>query len=92
MARKLKKVENETQTLYDQEYGEKQWKTWKSSNAQSRIWNKARKLKIIKLRSEHVGPENGEKTEICGKWQMHIVGPGMWQETQKIMENEKCIM
>ena len=29
MARKLKNVENETQTLFDLEYGEKHSKTWK---------------------------------------------------------------
>ena len=27
--KKTETVENETQTLYDLEYGEKHWKTWK---------------------------------------------------------------
>jgi len=29
MKRKLKNVENETQTLYDLEYDKKHWKWWK---------------------------------------------------------------
>jgi len=29
MARKPQKVENETQTWYDLDYGQKHWKTWK---------------------------------------------------------------
>ena len=48
------------------------------------------KSKTWKIRNKHVGPINGEKTEICGKWEMHTVGPGIRRETLKIMENEKC--
>ena len=48
MARKLKNVENETQTLFDLEYGEKHSKMWKKRNARFRTWRMARKLKIIK--------------------------------------------
>jgi hypothetical protein len=33
VARKLKHVENETQTLFNLEYGEKHLKTWKMRNA-----------------------------------------------------------
>ena len=44
MARKLKIMENETQTLQDLEYGQKQSKTWKMRNAHSRTWNMARKV------------------------------------------------
>jgi hypothetical protein len=46
MTRKLKNVENETQTLFDLEYGEKNSKTWKMRNAHSRNWIMARKLNI----------------------------------------------
>ena len=47
MARKLKNVENETQTLFDLKYGEKHSKTCKMKNAQFRTWRMARKLKIF---------------------------------------------
>ena len=47
MARKLKKVEKEIQTLYDLEYGEKQLKMRKMRNAHCRNWIKVRKLKNI---------------------------------------------
>ena len=47
MARKLKNVENETQILYDQEYGENTEKPEKMLNAHCRIWNMARKLKNV---------------------------------------------
>ena len=29
------------------------------------------------------------KTPKCGKWEMHNLGPGVWQYEVKIMENEK---
>ena len=48
MARNLKKVDNETQTLCDLEYGEKHSKTWKMRKAHCRNWNMARKLKNVK--------------------------------------------
>ena len=49
MVRKLKNVENETLTLYDQGYGEKHSKTWKMRNAQCRTWNMARILENVKI-------------------------------------------
>ena len=49
MVRKLKNVENETLTLYDQEYGEKHSKTWKMGNAQCRTCNMARILENVKI-------------------------------------------
>ena len=45
--RKLKNMENETQTLYDLEYGDKNSKPWKMRNAHCRTWNMARKRKIM---------------------------------------------
>ena len=45
MDRKLKNVENETQTLYDLEYCEKLLKTWKMRNAHCGTWIMARNLK-----------------------------------------------
>jgi len=53
MVGKLKKVENETQTLFDLEYGEKHSKMWKMRNTQCRTWIMARKLKNM---------ENGTQT------------------------------
>ena len=47
MARKVKNVENETQTLFDMEYGKKHSKTWKIRNAQCRTLKMTRKLKIL---------------------------------------------
>ena len=45
--KKTESVENETQTLYDLEYGEKNWKTKKMRNAHCRSWSMARKQKIM---------------------------------------------
>ena len=42
VARKLKHVENETQTLFDLEYGEKHSKMWKIRNAHFRTQSLAR--------------------------------------------------
>ena len=42
-----KNLENEIETLYDLEYGEKHSKTWKMRNAHCRTWSMARKLKIM---------------------------------------------
>ena len=44
---KFDKGKNETQTLFDMEYGEKNWKKLKMRNAHSRTWNMSRKLKIM---------------------------------------------
>ena len=48
MARKLKNVENETQILYNLEYGEKDWKALKRRNVLSKTWYMERKLKNVK--------------------------------------------
>ena len=62
MVRKLKNVENETLTLYDQEYGEKHSKTWKMRNAHYRTWNMARKLKNVENETQTLYDlEYGEK-------------------------------
>ena len=45
LARKSTNIENETKTLYDLEYGEKHWKTWKMKIAHCRTWNMAWKMK-----------------------------------------------
>ena len=47
MARKLKNVENETETLYGLENFREIQKTWGKKNAHSRTWSIARKQKII---------------------------------------------
>jgi hypothetical protein len=71
MASKLKNVENETQTLYDLEYGKTTGKHGK--------WD-----------THTVGPEYGEKTQNRRKWETHMIWTGIWQETLKNVENEKC--
>ena len=45
MDRKLKKVENETQTLFDLEYGKKYSKTWKMRIAHDKTWSMVRIMK-----------------------------------------------
>jgi hypothetical protein len=47
MGRKLKKVKNETQTLYGLEYGKKHSKSWKMKNAHCSTWSMVRKLKNV---------------------------------------------
>jgi hypothetical protein len=76
MARKLKIMENETQTLFDLEYGEKHSETLKMLNAYCRTWNMVRKLKIMEM----------------WKMRNSQVGPGIWRETEKNMKNEKYIL
>ena len=62
MARKLKIMENETQTLFGLEYGKKHRKTWKMRIAQCSIWNMARKLKNLENETQTVFDlEYGEK-------------------------------
>ena len=68
MARKLKKVENETQTLFDLEYGKKHSKMWKMTNTHCRTWIMARKLKNVKMRHKHCMNWNmARNTEKRGK-------------------------
>jgi ABC-type dipeptide/oligopeptide/nickel transport system ATPase component len=56
LVRKLKNIENETQTLYDLEYGEKHSKRCKMRNAHCRTWNMAIKQKNEKKeRNSHDG-------------------------------------
>jgi len=43
MERKLKNMENETQTLYHLEYCMKNWKRWETRNEHCRTWNMATK-------------------------------------------------
>ena len=45
MTRKLKNVENNTQTIFDLENGRKHSKTGKMRNAHCMTWNMARKMK-----------------------------------------------
>jgi len=46
---KLKKVEYETQTVYDLEYGKKHWNTCKMRNTHCRTWNMARNSGIREI-------------------------------------------
>ena len=84
MARKMKNVENDTQTLYHLEYGEKYWKWWKMKNAHCRTLNMARKLKSWIVRNKYCRTWNmARNTEKLEKWELHTVGPGLWRENWK---------
>ena len=62
MARKPKKVENETQTLFDLEYGMKHSKMWKMRSTQCRTWIMARKLTNVANEAQTLYDlEDGEK-------------------------------
>ena len=74
VARKLKKLENETETLYDLEYGEKHWKTCKMIHTLCRNWNMARKL-------------THEETEKLTWWDMKY-GKKQWKTCE--MRNTFC--
>ena len=52
--KKTKYVVNETQKLYNLEYGEKHLKRWKMRNAHCRTWNIARNPQ--KLQKHTLGP------------------------------------
>ena len=68
MARKLKKVENETETLYDQEYGKKHSRTCKMKNSHCRTWSMARILKIMENEKHTLQDmDYSKKTEKRGK-------------------------
>jgi hypothetical protein len=47
MTKKLKNLENETQTNFDLKYCGNHSKTWKIRNAHCKSWNRARKLKMM---------------------------------------------
>jgi hypothetical protein len=47
MARKIKNMKNETQTMFDLEYSKKHSKTLKRRNEHCRTWSMAGKLKIM---------------------------------------------
>ena len=62
MARNLKTVKNETQTLYDLDHAEKHSKTWKYEKHTFRTWNMAKKLKNIENETEtQYDLEHGKK-------------------------------
>ena len=42
------------------------------------------------MKKHTLEPGYGEKIEKRGKWEMYPLGPGIWQETLKNVENEKC--
>ena len=68
MARELKNVENETQTLFDLEYGMKHSKMWKMRSTQCRTWIMARELKNVENKKfTFQDMEYGKKTENHGK-------------------------
>jgi len=53
----------------------------------------ARKMKNIEnVKHTMLDLDYGEKTERGGKWDKTTVGPGIWRETLKNVENEKCTL
>jgi hypothetical protein len=72
MARNLKTVENEKHTLQDQEYGKKQWKTWKIGTTHSRTWILVKILKNVENETQTLYDlEYVEKNEKRKKWETH---------------------
>ena len=56
----------------------------KFRNVHCRTWNMARKLKIMENEKHPLYDlKNDEITEKREKWEMHTVGPGIWQENCK---------
>jgi hypothetical protein len=79
MEGKLKNLENETQTLFDLEYGEKQYKCGKLEmhTVGTGVWQE--NWKSWKMRNTHCRTWNMVRnTEKREKWEMHTVGPGVW--------------
>jgi hypothetical protein len=77
----LKRVENETETLFDVEYGEKTEKggKWETHNVVHRKWwERVKNMKIEKYPLYDL--DHGEKTEKHGIWDTQTVGPGLWGE------------
>ena len=67
LTRKLKNVENETQTLYDLEYSEKHSKTWEIRNVHCWTRNMARNNKKLENEKHTVGHGVWQKTEKHGQ-------------------------
>ena len=85
-------MENETQTMYELEYGKKYWKTLKMRNAHCRTCNMAGKLKKRrKWEKQTLGSGYGEKNEKHGKLEKYTLGHGIWRETLKRVENENAV-
>ncbi|QIH95733.1 hypothetical protein GBG65_21460 (plasmid) [Curtobacterium flaccumfaciens pv. flaccumfaciens] len=61
----------------------------KFRNVHCRTWNMARKLKIMENEKHpHENLKNNKITKKCEKMKMPTEGPGIWQKTEKITENE----
>ena len=59
-------------------------KSGKFRNVHYRTWNMARKLKIMENEKHPLDELKNDKiTEKREKWEMHSVGPGIWQENWK---------
>jgi hypothetical protein len=59
-------------------------KVGKFRNVHCGTWNMARKLKIMVIGKHTLDDfKNDEITEKRRKWEMHTVGPGLWQENWK---------
>ena len=78
MVRKMKNLENETQTLYDLESGEKsEWREkWDTKNVcRNMTWDNE---KCANWEKHTVELEFGEKTEKRGKWDTNTVSQVIW--------------
>ena len=96
MTRKLKNVENETQTLFDMEYGGKHLKTWKIRNAHYRTQIMAKKKKIMENEKHTVGHElwlgtlkqEKKRNAHCRIWNMARNLKNVENETQTLYDME----
>jgi hypothetical protein len=85
LARKMKNVENKTQTKYDLEYGNKHWKPWKMKIAHCRIWNMARQLTNEEKRNSHNTTWNmARNTEKRVKWETYCRTWNMVRKCEKL--------
>ena len=58
-----------------------------------RIWSMVKKLKIMEYENKHSMKWNmASNTEQSGKWEIYTLGRGLWQETLKNVEKEKCTL
>jgi hypothetical protein len=69
------------------------WKSWKMRNTNWTWWNMTKTIiNSEKWEMFMLGPEYGEKYQNHGKWEIHTVGPVIWRETLKNLQNEKCTL
>ena len=74
---------NEKHTVYDMEYGKKQWKTLNMRNTHYRNWIVARKIKNGENETQTLYDLEYRKCEKNELWEIHTVGPRFGEKTEK---------